>query len=170
MRQKYTPPSEHLWGPQKCSKIDPCRIFRVPNGVLKMVPRPGLQKVRFCYYLLHFSQVPGLKKGPRFGVILGISFPKKTKKRGFQKSAKNHFQKSTRNGSQWGPHFDTKSVKKEKRRTHTQKRVCMLGPGGLDISNMRTIISVCVFRSSVFTDFVSKWGPHWDPFRMLFWS
>ena len=31
---------------------------------------------------------------------------------------------------------------------------------GLDISNMRTIISVCVFRSSIFNDFVSKWGPH----------
>ena len=28
----------------------------------------------------------------------------------------------------------------------------------------------CIFRTSIFEDFVSKWGPDWDPFRVFFWD
>ena len=38
---------------------------------LKKIPSPGQGKVRFCYYLLHFSKVGGLKKDTFLGTILG---------------------------------------------------------------------------------------------------
>ena len=38
---------------------------------LKKGPSPGSGKVRFCYYLLHFSKVGGLKKDTFLGTILG---------------------------------------------------------------------------------------------------
>ena len=54
-------------------------IFMGFGGVLEMELRPGLQKVRFCCYLLHLSQVQRLKKEPRFGPMVGTCFVKKTK-------------------------------------------------------------------------------------------
>ena len=53
-----------------------------------MERRPGLQKMIFWYYSLHLSEVQRLKKGPRFGPILGTCFPKKTKKGGSRKVLK----------------------------------------------------------------------------------
>ena len=67
-----------------------------------MEPRPGLQKVRFCYYLLHLSWVQRLKKGPHFGIILGICFLKKTKKGGSRKDLKISPQKTLKMGSKQG--------------------------------------------------------------------
>ena len=64
-----------------------------------MGPRPGLQKVRFCYYLLHLSEVQRLKKGPHFGVILGTYFAKKTKKWGSRKVLKT----TPKKHSKWVP-------------------------------------------------------------------
>ena len=43
----------------------------VPKRDLKKVPPPGSGKVRFWYYLLHFSKVGGLKKVTFLGTILG---------------------------------------------------------------------------------------------------
>ena len=43
----------------------------VPKRNLKKVPSPGSGKVRFWYYLLHFSKVRGLKKVIFWGIILG---------------------------------------------------------------------------------------------------
>ena len=43
----------------------------VSKGDLKMGPSPGPGKVRFCYYLLYFSKVRGLRKGHFLGTILG---------------------------------------------------------------------------------------------------
>ena len=36
--------------------------------------------------------------------------------------------------------------------------------------NMHTLFDVCVLRFSIFTKFVSKLEPHWDPFRVCFWD
>ena len=43
----------------------------VPKRDLKKVPSPGPGKVRFCYYLLHFSKVRGLKQDSFLGTSLG---------------------------------------------------------------------------------------------------
>ena len=68
-----------------------------------MDPHPGVQKVRFCNYLLHLSEVQRLKKGPRFGSILGPVLPKKKKeKRGFRKSPKDQSQKTLEMGPKPG--------------------------------------------------------------------
>ena len=58
-------------GTPKTQKKDQGRIFGGLGGELKMELRPGLQKVRFWYYLVHFSQVGRLKKRPSLGSFLG---------------------------------------------------------------------------------------------------
>ena len=68
--------------PKNAKKSIRAEFLRVSEGVLKMKPRPRLQKVRFCNYLLHLSWVQRFKKGPRFGAILGTYFVKKKRKKG----------------------------------------------------------------------------------------
>ena len=63
---------------------------------------PGSQKVRFCYYLLHLSQVVRLKKRPSLGTILGTGFAKKTKNGGSKKSSKI----MSKNTPKWTPKWD----------------------------------------------------------------
>ena len=62
-------------GPQMDSKADENRQKGCSGGVskrdLKNGPSPGPGKVRFCYYLPHFSKVGGLKKHTFLGTILG---------------------------------------------------------------------------------------------------
>ena len=55
MSLKYVPHLSIFGVPQNVQKSIRADFLGVPNGVLKMVPRPGIHKVRFCYYLLHFS-------------------------------------------------------------------------------------------------------------------
>ena len=86
--------------PQKSTRAE---FLGVSDGVLKTDPRPGLQKVRFCYYLLHLSEVQRLKKGPHFGVILGICFVKKTKKGGSRKVLKISPKKALETGPNRDP-------------------------------------------------------------------
>ena len=62
-------------GAQMDTKSGPKSIQRVfRRGLerdLKMGPSPGQGKIRFCYYLLHFSKVGGLKTNTFLGTILG---------------------------------------------------------------------------------------------------
>ena len=51
----FRPPFVHFWGPKNPKKSIRVEFLGVLEGLLKMEPRPGLQKVRFCYYLLHLS-------------------------------------------------------------------------------------------------------------------
>ena len=61
--------------PKGTPKVDPNRHKGHSGGVwkrdLKRGPSPGPGKVRFCYYLLHFSKVGGLKKYTFLGTMLG---------------------------------------------------------------------------------------------------
>ena len=61
--------------PKWTTKVDQNRQKGCSGGVskrdLKKGPSPGSGKVRFCYYLLHFSKVGGLKKDTFVGTILG---------------------------------------------------------------------------------------------------
>ena len=77
-----------MGSPKNLKKSIRALFLGVSEGVLKMEPRPGLQKVRFCNYLLHLSKVQRLQKGPCFGPILGTSFVKKAKKGGSRKVLK----------------------------------------------------------------------------------
>ena len=78
----FRPPFVHFWGPKNPKKSIRVEFLGVSEGVLKMEPRPGFQKVRFCHYLLHLSLVQRLKNGPHFGSILGTCFLKKKTKKG----------------------------------------------------------------------------------------
>ena len=72
--------------------------------------RPGLQTVRFCYYLLHFSQVGRLEKRPSLGQFLGHVLGKTRKNGGSKKSSKNIANKNTKMDTNMGPfggHFET---------------------------------------------------------------
>ena len=61
--------------PEGTPKVDQNRQKGRSGGVskrdLKKGPSPGPGKVRFWYYLLHFSKVGGLKKDCFLGSILG---------------------------------------------------------------------------------------------------
>ena len=96
-------------GPQKSRKNDQGRIFRGLGGEHKTELRPGFQKVRFCYYLLHLSQAGRLKKRPSLGTILVSGFVKKRKK-GVPKIIKNQVKKTLQsapqNGTIWGSFRD----------------------------------------------------------------
>ena len=70
--------------------------------VPKTGPHSGMQKVRFCCYLLHLSQVGRLKKRPSLGTILGTGFAKKWKK-GFSENRQKSVQKNT---PKWTPKWD----------------------------------------------------------------
>ena len=78
--QKRNPHWSIFWDPENPQKAARAEFSGVSHGTQKRGPRPGVQKVRCCHCLLHLSWVQGLKKGPRFGTILGSCFPKKTKK------------------------------------------------------------------------------------------
>ena len=79
-------------GPQMDPKSRPKSItsvfWRVSKRNLKKGPSPGSEKVRFCYYLLHFSKVGGLKKDQILGTMLGTVWETKLLKTGFQSSIK----------------------------------------------------------------------------------
>ena len=66
--------------PKNAKKSIRALFLGVSEGVLKMDPHPGLQKVRFCCYLLHFSKVGGLKKEQILGTILGTIWETKSLK------------------------------------------------------------------------------------------
>ena len=57
--------------PKSCQKSIKACSGGVSKRDLKNGPSPGSGKVRFCYYLLHFSKVGGLKKDTFLGTILG---------------------------------------------------------------------------------------------------
>ena len=96
--------------PKNHTKKDKGRIFGGPGGELKMELRPGLQKVRFCCYLLHLSQVGRVQKRPSLGTVLGTRLVKNTKKGGSKKNTKNTSKKDTTMGTkieQFGNYFET---------------------------------------------------------------
>ena len=98
-------------GPQKSQKSDQGRIFRGLGGEHKTELRPGFQKVRFCCYLLHLSQVGRLKKRPSLGTILGTGFVKNTKKGGSRESPKISSKKHSKVDPKMGPfggYFETR--------------------------------------------------------------
>ena len=115
---KIYPPSEHFGGPQKCSKIDPCRIFRGPergpkNGTPSRAPK---SEILLLFTTLELG--PTSQKGTPFWSHFGDLFSQKNEKRGFQKSPKNHSQKTLKMGPQWGPQWETKSLKNETWNAH----------------------------------------------------
>ena len=57
--------------PKNCKKSIKACSGGVSKGDLKKGSSPGSGKVRFCYYLPHFSKVGGLKKDTFLGTILG---------------------------------------------------------------------------------------------------
>ena len=57
--------------PKSCQKSIKACSGGVSKGDFKKGPSPGSGKVRFCYYLLHFSKVGGFKKASFLGTILG---------------------------------------------------------------------------------------------------
>ena len=57
--------------PKSCKKSIEACSGGVSKRDLKKGPSPGSGKVRFWYYLLHFSKVGGLKKDTCLGTILG---------------------------------------------------------------------------------------------------
>ena len=85
---KKNPHWSIFWDPENPQKVARAEFSGVLHGAQKRGPRPGVQKVRCCCYLLHLSWVQGLRKGPRFSSILGTCFPKKTKKGGSRKVLK----------------------------------------------------------------------------------
>ena len=105
MGVSFRPPFEHFRGPKNLKKSIRAEFLGVSEGLLKMEPHPGLQKERFCYYLLHLSEVQRLKKGPHFGPILGTCFVKKTKKGGSRKVLKISPPKHSKWVPNWGVLF-----------------------------------------------------------------
>ena len=82
--------------PKWTPKVDQNRQKGCSEGVskrdLKKRPSPGSGKVRFCYYLLHFSKVGGFPKmfiKLNFGYFSGphfdTTYPQQRFRRGFKK-------------------------------------------------------------------------------------
>ena len=62
----------------------------VPKKDLKKVPSPGPGKVRFCYYLLHFSKVRGLRKDSFLGTMLESMLETQSSKQGSRAASKKY--------------------------------------------------------------------------------
>ena len=52
---KHKPPFHIFRDPKNPQKSTRAEFLGVSDGVLKTDPRPGVQKVRFCHYLLYLS-------------------------------------------------------------------------------------------------------------------
>ena len=110
-RPQIDPPFEHFWGPKKCSKIDPCLIFRGLGGGPKNGAPSRAPKSEILLLFITLELGPTSQKGTPFWSHFGDLFSQKNEKRGFQKSPKNHSQKTFKMGSHWEPHFRRKSSK-----------------------------------------------------------
>ena len=98
----FRPPSEHFWGPQKCSKIDPGLIFRGLGGGPKNGPPSRGPKSEILPLFTTLELGPTSQKGTPFWVHFGDLFSQKNEKRGFLKRPKNQSQKTFKMGPKQG--------------------------------------------------------------------
>ena len=103
---KNRPPFHSFRDPKNHQKSTRAELLGVSDGVLKTDPRPGLQKMRFCCYLLYLKLVGRLQKRPSLGTILGTRLVKNTKKGGSEKTPKNISKKTPK----WTPKLDNLGV------------------------------------------------------------
>ena len=101
-RPQIDPPFEHFWGPQKCSKIDPCLIFRGLGGGPKNGTPSRVPKSEILLLFTTLELGPTSQKGTPFWSHFGDLFSQKNEKRGFQKRPKNQSQKTFKMGPKQG--------------------------------------------------------------------